>query len=272
MRLGLRFSEKQPQKSKSLGDLEELDQEFESEFDNVQTISQSVEQAPHGKKKLELREFEEVKNEHITIPSSSHVLSEYSLRQIFRNRKVPIVTLDERFINLFPEGNMTPKQLRLRDELISLMKEQSRNLEEIKALKRYKSQLMQEIVENMEVDQTPLGRLKERKLAKNRRLIEEINQKLCETEDHLEKLPGEIHAKNEELMGESLQLCYESLSEKNRKKKAVNEEIKELELRLRQLKKQKSEIEKDYRGTYTYLYDMLGTDVMRKIDEEQDLI
>ena len=167
---------------------------------------------------------------------------------------------------------MSQRQQRLRDELVELMKDQSRILDDIKGMKRYKAQLLQEIVENMEVDQTPLGRLKERKLAKNRKLIEDINQKLLVAEDNLEKIPGEITAKNEELMAESLQRCYDNIFEKNLRKKAITDEIKDLELRLRELKKQKLEIEKDYRGSYTYLYDMLGTEMMRKIDEEQDLL
>ena len=73
-------------------------------------------------------------------------------------------------------------------------------------------------------------------------------------------------------MAESLQRCYDNIFEKNLRKKAITDEIKDLELRLRELKKQKLEIEKDYRGSYTYLYDMLGTEMMRKIDEEQDLL
>ena len=255
MRLGL-FGDKSEQKPKSLGDLDDFNEDFQQEFENLKTSS-SIE--PQINEPRKLRE------------SSNKIFSELSLRQIFRNRKIPIVTLDERFINLFPEEKMSQRQQRLRDELVELMKSQSRVLEDIKGLKRYKSQLMQEIVENMEVDQTPLGKLKTRKLAKNRRLIEDINQKLLVAEDNLERLPRDIATKNEELMTESLQRCYDDLFEKGLRKKAIEDEIKEMELKLRNLKKQKLEIEKDYRGTYTYLYDMLGTEMMRKIDEEQDL-
>ena len=257
MKKGLRFGDKSEPKTKALGDLDDLDEDFDQEFENLKASS-SVES-----QMLEPRKWKADKY---------NIFSEFSIRQIFRNRKIPIVTLDERFINLFPEEKMSQRQQRLRDELVELMKDQSRISDDIKGMKRYKAQLLQEIVENMEVDQTPLGRLKERKLAKNRKLIEDINQKLLVAEDNLEKIPGEITAKNEELMAESLQRCYDNIFEKNLRKKAITDEIKDLELRLRELKKQKLEIEKDYRGSYTYLYDMLGTEMMRKIDEEQDLL
>lgn len=257
MKFGLPFGDKSEPKTKSLGDLDDLDDDFNQEFENLKS-STFVEPL-----RFEPRKWKEDRN---------NLFSESSLRQIFRNRKIPIVTLDERFINLFPEEKMSQRQLRLRDELVELMKNQSRILDDIKGMKRHKAQLMQEIVENMEIDQTPLGRLKERKLAKNRRLIEDINQKLLVAEDNLEIIPGEIVAKNEELMAESLQRCYDNVFEKNLRKKAISDEIKELELKVRDLKKQKLEIEKDYRGAYTYLYDMLGTEMMRKIDEEQDLL
>ncbi|ABX41287.1 hypothetical protein [Lachnoclostridium phytofermentans] len=255
MRLGKRFGDKSEPKTKSLSDLDDLDEDFDLEFENVK-VSSYVEPSRMEPRKI----------------NRSKVFSEMSLRQIFRNRKIPIVTLDERFINLFPEEKMSGVQRRLRDELVELMKDQSRVLDDIKGLKRYKSQLMQEIMDNMEVDHTPIGRLKERKLAKNQKLIEDINQKLLIAEDSLEKLPGEIAAKNEELMVESLQSCYGNIFEKNLRKKSLEDEIRETEVKLRNLKKQKLEIEKDYRGTYTYLYDMLGTEMMRKIDEEQDLL
>lgn len=257
MRLGKRFGDKSEPKTKSLGDLDDLDEDFDLEFENLK-VSSFVEPS-----RVEPRYVKE---------NRSKVFSDMSLRQVFRNKKIPIVTLDERFINLFPEEKMSGVQRRLRDELVELMKDQSRVLDDIKGLKRYKSQLMQEIVENMEVDHTPLGKLKERKLAKNQKLIEDINHKLLIAEDNLEKLPGEIAAKNEELMVESLQRCYSNVYEKNLRKKALADEIKDMEVKLRNLKKQKLEIEKDYRGTYTYLYDMLGTEMMRKIDEEQDIL
>jgi len=257
LRLGKRFGDKSEPKTKSLGDLDDLDDDFDLEFENLK-VSSSIEPS-----RTEPRYVKE---------NRSKVFSEMSLRQTFRNRKIPIVTLDERFINLFPEEKMSGVQLRLRDELVELMKDQSRVLEDIKGLKRYKSQLMQEIVENMEVDHTPLGKLKGRKLSKNQKLIEDINQKLLIAEDKLEKLPSEIAAKNEELMLESLQRCYNNIYDENLRKKALTDEIMEMEVKLRNLKKQKLEIEKDYRGTYTYLYEMLGTEMMRKIDEEQDLL
>ncbi len=257
MRLGLRLGDKSEPKTKPLGDLDDLNEDVSLEFDNLK------ESGFIGKQRIESRKDNE---------NRSKLISASALRRIFRNRKLPIVTLDERFINLFPENMMSKRQRKLRDELVELMKDQSRILEDVKGLTRHKSQLMQEIVENMEVDHTPLGRLKEKKLARNRKLIDDINQQLLLAEDSLEKLPGEIAAKNEELMVESLQRCYDSVFEKNLRKKALEDEIKEMEWKLRDLKKRKFEIEKDYRGTYTYLYDMLGTEMMRRIDEEQDFI
>ena len=66
-----------------------------------------------------------------------------------QNKNVPLLILDEKWLEIFPE-HMQGETIRgMVSELNALLKKQGKQTEEIKGLKRYKSQMMQEIIENM---------------------------------------------------------------------------------------------------------------------------
>lgn len=191
-------------------------------------------------------------------------------RKIFKGRKIPLVILDERWLTLFPEEEMTDHMLSLREKMNRLLKSQGKAVEEIKGYKRYKTQLMQEIVSNMEVDNSPIGRLKIRKLEKNQKMIQDLNGQLIQLENELENIPYEIRDTNEQLMGESSQICYEKLVSNHRKCNELRHEIELMEQKLNSKKRLLMEIEKKNREIYLYMNDMLGTDNMKLIDESLD--
>lgn len=203
-------------------------------------------------------------------PKTAH--SNINFRKIFAGKKMPLVILDERWLALFSEKDLTEHMVELSEIIRSLLKQQGKIIDKMKGYKRYKSQLMQEIVTNMETDNSPLGRLKIRKLEKNQKLILSMNEKLSSLENELESIPYEIRDINEQLMGESAQLCYEQMVEAHIKKDKLTADIEQLEKRLANAKKRKEELEKRERETYTYLHDILGVENMRMIDENLDTI
>lgn len=198
------------------------------------------------------------------------VLSSLNFRSIFKDRKIPLVTLDERWLALFPKENMTNHMNELSLKVNELLKKQGKAVEEIKGYKRYKSQLMQEIMENMDVNESELGKLKARKLDKNQKMILDLNLQLQKTEEELSELPYQIREVNEQLLAETTKECYHQLIESSNRLNQIKQTIKEYEDRLLEMKEDARELEKSNREIYLYLNDMLGTDVMKKIDEELD--
>jgi hypothetical protein len=190
-------------------------------------------------------------------------LSALNFRKIFSGRKIPLVTLDERWLMLFPKEKMTKKMDELCLSINDLLKKQGRTVEEIKGYKRYKDQLMQEIVDNMEVDHSALGKLKARKLDKNQKLIMDINEQLQHTEEELSELPYEIRKVNEELLAETTRECFQTLLQTGNQLNYLKQKINEYEDRLLEMREEAKETEKINREIYLYMHDMLGTDIMR---------
>lgn len=189
------------------------------------------------------------------------------LTEIFRNKKIPILTLDERWLALFPEQEMTVGMKQLRDRVNTLLKKQGKTVDDIKNLKRVKKKLMQEIVENMEVDDSFLGKIKGKKLEKNQKLILDIKDELIEREDQLAELPYEIRNANAELMNASAIICYNKLENNNRQVKQLEENIANMRIQLKEMILKKQDLETETNEIYTYMHDVLGAKTMEFLDD-----
>ena len=204
--------------------------------------------------------------EHHKRPES--IESSLDFLTIVRSRRIPLAPLDERWLTLFPKEKMTKAMRELFTRVNELLKQQGKTAEEIKGYKRYKEQLMQEIVDNMEVNDSVIGKLKAKKLDKNQKIILEINSKLQESENELAVLPYEIQETNVDLFVETTKSCFQHLKTTTDQMRQIKQTIREYEEKLLELKEEVKEIENSNREIYLYMHNMLGSDVMRKIDEE----
>lgn len=192
----------------------------------------------------------------------------FDFLKLISNRRIPLLTLDERWLSLFPKEKMTIQMRELYVRVNELLKKQGKAMEEIKGYKRYKEQLMNEIVNNMEVNETILGKLRAKKLEKNQKLILNLNMQLQDSEDELAQIPEEIQATNEQLFAETTRTCFQHLVTTGDQLHQLKQTISEYEEKLLELKEEVKEVENSNREIYLYMHDMLGSDVMRKIDEE----
>lgn len=183
-----------------------------------------------------------------------------------QNKNVPLLILDEKWLEIFPEHLQGDTIRGMVSELNALLKKQGKQTEDIKGLKRYKSQMMQEIVQYMGADETAVGRLKQRKLDKNQKKILELNEQLKETEDSLSDMPYQIRQANAQLMLESTRVCYDRFRVNKGKLKELEDEISSLreKLRMRVLEKQEREMQDE--KMYAYLHSLLGVQLMEELD------
>lgn len=185
-----------------------------------------------------------------------------------QNKNVPLLILDEKWLEIFPEHLQNAAIRSMVSELNDLLKKQGRQADEVKGLKRYKSQMMQEIVQYMGADESALGRLKQRKLDKNQKKILELNEQLQETEDSLSDMPYRIRQVNAELMVESTRVCYERFQTNKERLSELDGEVAQLreKLKLKLLEKQEREMQDS--KMYTYLHSMLGPQLMEELDRQ----
>ncbi len=184
-----------------------------------------------------------------------------------QNKNVPLLIVDEKWLEIFPEHMQSDTIRGMVSALNALLKKQGKQTEEIKGLKRYKSQMMQEIIENMGADETPVGRLKQRKLDKNQKKILELNEQLQETEDSLSDMPYQIRQANAQLMVESTRVCYDRFRVNKNRMKELEEEISELRAKLKMKVLEEQERQMQDEKMYAYLHSMLGVQLMEQLDQ-----
>ena len=169
-----------------------------------------------------------------------------------KGKHIPILTLDNKWHELFAISKKTPEVIKLEEQVNELLKRQGFLNQEIKDLKKLKSNLMNEIVENMELTKNAENVM----LDKHQELIREINDKIDAYNDELLDLPALLKGANEELMILTMDICYHRLYDNSKLIIEISEWIRKVrnELKNRIMKKKAKEIENQL--AYTYMHNI----------------
>lgn len=187
--------------------------------------------------------------------------------EIIHHRKLPLLTLDNRWHQVFENGDKPQYIKKLEEELNDNLKKQGKITNEFKELQKLKKKLMKEIVQNM--DEVSDGRkeiIRQKKLDKSRKLIEDINEKLENCEQEQDDMPREIRQTNESLMIATAENCYDRIKQNENDLLELNAWIDKTRIELKKrilIKQEKEEINEKM---YTYLHDMLGPEFMEAFD------
>lgn len=188
-----------------------------------------------------------------------------------QNKRIPICTLDQKWHRLFALKGKPDEVVECEEELNELLKHQGKLNTDIKDLKKLKTKLMGNIVENMEgTHEENKGRISSKKLDEDKRLIDEINEKLAEYEDELLDMPREIGRVNKELMLLTVKYCYENLRMNVAEIREVSDWITQVRIDLKKniIKKQNREI--NSRQIYAYMHDIFGAQMMDVFDLDNE--
>jgi hypothetical protein len=186
--------------------------------------------------------------------------------KIVKNKKLPILTLDARWHELFPDENKSFRIKELEQKVNRLLKNQGKTVHDIKDMKKLKKSLVTDIVVNMDIKNDLLGKSKEKKLDQNKRYINELNEKIDKASDRLLELPYKIKEANEELVIESIQSSYERIHENQDKLDNISEWIKKAREELKQKILEKHDMETANNLIYSYMHDILGSEVIDIFD------
>ena len=201
--------------------------------------------------------------------------NEQEFRNALKNKKVPILMLDQKWHRLFAIHGKTVVIKELEAGLNALLARQGKLNTELRELKRLKNQTMDSIVQNMDgtADEAHNTAL-EKKLDDNRRLMDEINEKMEAYEDELMEIPEQIRDTNESLMLESMDYFYEKIRVNQSESQEIEAWIKQVRVDLKKniIRKQNRDI--NNREIYAYLHDILGAEVLDlfdiKYEEEEE--
>lgn len=182
------------------------------------------------------------------------------------DKKIPILTLDNKWHQLFTQTEPNKGIRRLEGELNRLLKMQGKANTESKKIRKLKKRLMQEIVEFAEDAAEANDEKAVKKLEDNKRLINECNEKLEEYKQQQLELPERIEKVNRELMLLTMEICYDTM--KNNEKE-IEEAAKwiayiRVELKKRLVRKQEKELMNQ--ELYSYMHDIFGAEVIELFD------
>lgn len=188
--------------------------------------------------------------------------------KIVKDKKLPILTLDSRWHELFTEDQKTVEIRDLEQKVNNLLKKQGKLVNDIKDMKKLKNSLIKDIMVNMDIGTDIVGKEKEKKLGKNKQYINEINEKIDKAMDELGDIPYQIKEVNEQLMAESINMFYDRLEMNKAELKEVAEWINSIRDELKQKILLKQDLEAKNSLIYTYMHDILGVELMEMFDKE----
>ena len=196
------------------------------------------------------------------------VKNEDNYKNALAGKKIPILTLDNKWHRLFAMMEPDKELKRLEENLNSLLKLQGKMNTESKSIKKIKKKLMDEIVQLMERNDSSANK----KIEENKRLIEECNEKLDDYQDKLLDIPKEIDRANYALMIRTMEMCYEVLKVNAKEIDEIGEWITQIRIELKKniVRKQEKEI-KNYE-LYSFMHDIFGADVVEIFDVKQEHI
>lgn len=182
-------------------------------------------------------------------------------------KKIPILTLDNKWHQLFTQREYTPEIKQMENELNNLLKRQVKVNDENKEIKKLKKKMMDEIVVLAdELVRDPSSKKLEKKQDECKRLLKECNEKLDANEEELVDLPRQISQINNKLMLVTMEICYRRLQKNTEELAEIEGWITNIRRELKKKIIRKQEKEAMNHQLYSYMHDIFGADVIELFD------
>ncbi|MDD7402342.1 MAG: hypothetical protein SO170_09720 [Butyribacter sp.] len=184
---------------------------------------------------------------------------------------VPILTLDPKWHQLFPDYLKTKRLKKLEKKLNKLIKKQGQTNNDLKEYEKARKVIMENILNNMTDGSDIDSPIRNKKQDKNQELLEELQDKIEQANQVIDKIPVEIKMANQELLIESMRICYETLITNTERIEAEEEWIGKAREILKEHILVKQEMEIRNTETYKYMHDLLGAKVLEVFDKDQKI-
>ncbi len=188
-----------------------------------------------------------------------------------KDKKIPLVTLDQKWYLLFDNNLRTFTLTNLERKLNKLLRRQGQLYNDLKEMEKAKKTLMDQILQNMNPNEEEQdGDFKIKKLDASKKLIKDLNSKITSGEKELEELPMEIDRVNKRLLIEGMSICYDAMKVNKKNIELINTWIEEVRLELKNNIVKKQEIQEETNQIYSYMHDILGFEVLDVFDLYHD--
>lgn len=192
--------------------------------------------------------------------------SDEVFKQALIGRKIPILTLDNKWHKLFTQAEYSSEIKSMEKELNNLLKRQGKITTESKEIKKIKKKLMDEVVLLAdEMGEHPTKK-QDKDMSDHKRLINECNEKMDAYEEEMVELPRQINQLNNKLMLITMEVCYKKLQQNTAELEEIEQWIGEIRRELKKKVVRKQEKEAMNHRLYSYMHDIFGADVIELFD------
>ncbi len=191
-------------------------------------------------------------------------------RSALEGKSIPILTLDNKWHQLFTQTEMTPEIEQLADELNALVERDGKLRSENKDIKRLKKKLLGEIVPLRDKATKSPSVAIEKEISERTRLINDCNERLSGREDELLDLSRQIYDVDYKLMLETMKVCYERLHDNTAEIKGLDEWISKVRIELKKNVIRLQETEMENYNLYSYMHQIFGPEVIEIFDVKYD--
>ena len=187
-------------------------------------------------------------------------------------KSIAILTLDDKWHQLFTQTEMTPEIESLSDELNALVDRDGKIRTETKKIKKLKKTLLSEIVPLRDKANKSGGNNAaiEKEISERTRLINECNEKLDSHNDELLDLSRQIYDVDYKLMIETMKACYDTLHSNTEYIKGLDEWISKVRVELKKNVIHLQEAEMENYNLYSYMHQIFGPEVIDLFDMKYD--
>lgn len=182
--------------------------------------------------------------------------------EALKDKRIPAVTLDQKWHLLFTKIEKTKRITEKEKELNELLRLQGKCNTQTQSIRKLKKKMMEEIVSLM--NKQDAASIK--KTEENKRLIAECNEKMEQYRDELLDLPARIDEVNKELLIETMRICYLTMHGNEKDIAQLTEWITNVRVELKKNVVRKQEMETENQEIYSFMHDIFGSDVIDLFD------
>ena len=177
-----------------------------------------------------------------------------------KGKKLPIISLDNKWYKLMNGIEHTPEMKEKEEQLKALLKRQGKINNDLKAVRKEKSVLMDKIVNVMDEDDA------DAKKAEYSAKVNECNERIDAIQDELLDIPAQIAEVNAALMLDTMEICYGTIKENTDKINELNAQIDEARIELKKNIVRRQNAELKNQQMYFYMHDIFGPEVIDMFD------
>lgn len=188
-----------------------------------------------------------------------------------QKKRVPLLTLDPRWHQLFPEHTKSKELKRKEEALQALVKKQGQTNNDLKEYEKARKVVMENVLQNMTDGNEQDSDVRGKKQDANQKLLEELKDKIRDVKEIQEALPEQIKEANQELLLQSMRECYDTLVGNTSAIRYEEQKIQEMRAELTEHILKKQDMEMKSSETYKFMYDLLGAELLNIFDREYDV-